>query len=162
MQEVRDTQFVQKEKCQDRIPWGWVVATAIGIEVALIISAFAWVAIYSLLIHPGEDNAYYQNYAQSASAIVSIVVGIPYWFFACRWVGRKAGTRAVAMCLWAWLILFFIDLPLNFFSEDLAYSFTIFAIAHFSRLPAVYFGGRAALKAAGASPQNVTPSLRRG
>jgi hypothetical protein len=146
MQEARDPLFMQKQAREGRIPWGWVVATAIGIEAALIISAFAWVAIYSLLIHPGEDNAYYQNYAKSASPIVSIVVGFPIWFFTCRWVGRKAGTRAVAMCLWAWLVLFFVDLPLNFFSEDRAYSFTIFAIAHFSRLPAVYFGGRAALK----------------
>src|SRR6266850_7657143 len=98
----------------DRIPWGWVAITAVGLEVAVTLSAFAWVGIYSYLIHPGEELPYYQNYAQFASPIVSVVLGIPFWFFACRWVGRKAGTRAVAMCVWAWVILFLIDFPLNF------------------------------------------------
>src|SRR6185436_12611970 len=86
----------------DHIRWGWVAVTAFVLEVAIVLSAFAWVAIYSYLIHPGEQAAYYENYAKSASPIVSIVLGIPYWFFACRRVGLKAGTRAVAMCLWVW------------------------------------------------------------
>ena len=131
-----------------RIRWGWVIGTAIGLEVALVISAFAWVAIYSYLIHPGETQSYYENYAQSASAWVSIVVGIPYWFFACRWVGRKAGTRAVAMCVWAWFITFLIDFPLIFLAEQKAYYLLILAISHSTKVLAAYLGGRAALKRA--------------
>jgi hypothetical protein len=65
-----------------------------------VISAFAWVAIYSWLIHPGEEPAFYENYAKFASPVVSVVLGIPYWFFTFRWVGQKAGTRAVAMSVW--------------------------------------------------------------
>ena len=49
------------------------------------------VAIYSYLIHPGEAPSYYENYAQFASPVISVVLGIPYWFFACRWFGQKAG-----------------------------------------------------------------------
>ena len=95
----------------DHIPWGWAAITAAGLEVAVTLAAFVWVGIYSYLIHPGEELSYYQNHAQFASPIVSVVVGIPVWFFACRWVGRKAGTRAVAMCLSAWLIVPLIDIP---------------------------------------------------
>ncbi|HSO74961.1 MAG TPA: hypothetical protein VLU47_08985, partial [Blastocatellia bacterium] len=130
----------------DRIPWGWVVGTAIGLEVALIISAVAWVAIYSYLIHPGEEPAYYHDYAQYSSPVVSVVLGMPLWYFACRWVGRKAGTRAVAMCGWAWFILFLIDFPLNSMSELQAYNWTMVAISLSTKLVAAYLGGRAALK----------------
>ena len=131
---------------RDRIPRGWVVATSLGLEVALVISAFAWVAIYSYLIHPGEASAYYENYAQSAGPILSIVLGIPYWFFACRWVGRKAGTRAVAMCLWVWVVLLIIDLPLEFLAEHRAYDWLMVAVSHTMKLVGAYLGGRAALK----------------
>ena len=130
----------------DHIPWGWVAITAVGLEVAVTLSAFVWVGIYSYLIHPGENHSYYQNYAQFASPIVSVVVGIPLWFFACRWVGRKAGTRAVAMCLSAWLIVPLIDIPLGILAQATAYDWTMIAISDSTKLLAAYLGGRAALK----------------
>ena len=130
----------------DRIPWGWVVVTAVGLEIAMVISAVVWIVIYSYLVHPGEDHTYYENYAKVASPVVSVVLGIPFWFFACRWVTRKAGTRAVQMALWAWFILFVIDVPLIFFYEPRLYDWMIVAIAHSTKLLAAYLGGRAALK----------------
>jgi len=146
MQEATQRQPAVSESQGVRIPWGWVIGTAIGLEVALVISAFAWVAIYSYLIHPGEAPSYYENYAQSASPVISVVLGIPYWFFACRWVGQKAGIRAVAMCVWAWVILFLIDFPLNFLAEQSAYSWMMVAISLSTKMLAAYLGGRAALK----------------
>ena len=151
MQEALGTQPAVKQPPDDRIPWGWVVGTAIVLEVAMIISAVAWVAIYSYLIHPGEEPVYYENYAKTASPIVSVVLGIPYWFFACRWVGRKAGTRAVAMCVWAWFILFVIDFSLILMAKMAKLgevNWSIIAIAHATKLLAAYLGGRAALKRA--------------
>ncbi len=145
MQEASQHQALGQSK-GDRIPWGWVIGTAIGLEVAMVLSAFAWVAIYSYLIHPGEEPAYYQNYAQFASPVVSVVLGMPYWFFVCRWAGQKAGTHAVAMSVWAWFFLFLIDLPLNFLVERQAYNWLMVAIAHSTKLLAAYLGGRAALK----------------
>lgn len=130
----------------DRIPWGWVVVTAVGLEIAMVISAVVWIVIYSYLIHPGEDQTYYENYAKLASPVVSVVLGIPFWFFACRWVTRKAGTRAVQMALWAWFILFIIDVPLICLGEPRLFDWMIVAIAHSTKLLAAYLGGRAALK----------------
>jgi hypothetical protein len=137
------------------VRWGWVAVTAFVLEVAIVLSAFAWVAIYSYLIHPGEQAAYYENYARSASPIVSIVLGIPYWFFACRWVGRKGGTRAVAMGLWVWLILFSIDMALYFLAEPTAYDWGMLAISQSTKLLAAYLGGRAALRVVPGSRQVV-------
>src|SRR5215471_4069944 len=146
MQEATHRQSAVSQSQGEHIPWGWVIATAIGLEVALMISAFAWVAIYSYLIHPGEAANYYENYAQSASPWVSIVLGIPYWFLACRWVGQKAGSRAVAMCVWAWFITFLIDFPLIFLAEQKAYYLMMVAMSLSTKLLAAYLGGRAALK----------------
>jgi hypothetical protein len=146
MQEASHRQSAASQAGGGSIPWGWVVGTAIGLEVALVISAFVWVAIYSYLIHPGEDPGFYQRYAQFASPVVSIVLGMPYWYLVCRWVGRKAGNRAVAMCLWAWVILFVIDLPLNFLAEHQTFNWVMVAISHPTKLIAAYLGGRAALK----------------
>jgi hypothetical protein len=132
----------------DRIPWGRVIATAVGLEVATVASAIAWVAIYSYLIHPGEDPAYYQDYAQVSSPVVAVVLGGPYWFFGCRWIARKAGSRAVAMSLAAWLVVLLIDLPFMFLGEPTAFVWVMFTIAHSLTLAGAFLGGRAALKRA--------------
>ena len=146
MQEASRTQPVVKRTEGDHIPWGWVALTVVLLEIALILSAFAWVAIYSYLIDPGHDPAYYQNHAQFASPIVSVVVGMPYLFFACRWVGRKAGTRAVATCLSVWFILFIIDVLLLSLGGATAYIWGMAAISHVTKMLAAYFGGKTALK----------------
>ncbi len=135
----------------EHIPWGWVALTVVLLEIALVLSAFAWVAIYSYLINPGHDSPYYQKYAEFASPIVSVVVGIPYLFIACRWVGRKAGTRAIAASLWVWTILFIIDVLLILLTVILVggldvYSGAMVAISHVTKILAAYFGGKAALR----------------
>jgi len=146
MQETSQHRAAVNPSGGDRIPWGWVAATAVALEVVLVASAFAWVAVYSYLIHPGEELAYYQSYAESASPVVAVVMGIPYWYLACRWVGRKAGSRALAMSLWIWFILFAIDLPLTIIGGAKGYILLMVAISHSTKLLAAYLGGRAALE----------------
>lgn len=146
MPEASQSELAPTSATSDRIPWGWVALTVVGLEIALILSAVAWVAIYSYLINPGHDSVYYQNYARFASPIVSVVAGIPYLFFACRWVGRKAGRRAVITCISVWMILFVIDGLLIFLVGANAYLVTIATISHATKLLAAYLGGRAALK----------------
>ena len=147
MQEISRSQPAVNRAEGDHIPWGWVALTVVGLEIALVLSAFAWVAIYSYLIDPGHDSPYYQKYAEFASPIVSVVVGIPYFFFACRWVGRKAGTRAVATSLWVWFTVFIIDVLLISFVGGLnAYMGAIVVLSHVTKMLAAYFGGKAALR----------------
>ena len=146
MQEISQSQQPVSHAQGDHIPWGWVALTVVGLEIALVLSAVAWVAIYSYVINPGHDLVYYQNHAQFASPIVSVVVGMPYLFFACHWVGRKAGTRAVAMCLWVWFILFIIDVLLVLLGGATAYVWAMMAISHVTKMLAAYFGGKTALK----------------
>ena len=77
---------------------------------------------------------------------MSIAVGIPFLFFACRWVGRKAGTRAVTTSLWVWFILFIIDVLLVLLGGTTAYIWATMAISHLTKMLAAYFGGKAALR----------------
>ena len=151
MQEVSQTQPGVNRTEGDHIPWGWVALTVVGLEIALVLSAFAWVAIYSYLINPGHDSLYYQRYAAFASPIVSVVVGIPYLFIACRWVGRKAGMRSIATGLWVWFILFIIDMLLILVSLILvggldSYSGAMVALSHITKMLAAYLGGKASLR----------------
>ena len=148
-------QSAVNHEARDHNRWRCVAVTALVLEVAIVLSAFAWVALYSYLIHPGEQAAYYENYAQVASPIVSIVLGIPYWFFACRWVGLKGGTRAAAMGLWVWFILVIIDMALYCLGEPTAYDWGMMAISQSTKLVAAYLGGRAALRAVPRSRQVV-------
>ena len=146
MQEISQSQQPVSRAQGDHIPWGWVALTVVGLEIALVLSAFAWVAIYSYLINPGHDLPYYQKHAEFASPIVSVAVGIPYFFLACRWVARKAGTRAVATSLWIWFILFIIDVLLLSLGGATAYIWGMATISHVTKMLAAYFGGKTALK----------------
>lgn len=143
---MQDTETVVKRAEGDHIPWGWVALTAVGLEIALALSAVAWVAIYYHWIDPGHDFLYYHKHAEFASPLVSVVVGIPYFYFACRWVGRKAGKR-VAMSLWIWLFAFIIDVLLVLMGGPNAYIGVMLVLSHVTKMLAAYFGGKAALRA---------------
>ena len=83
-------------------------------EVSLIAAAFAWVFLYSYLVHPGETPAFYQRYAQVASPWVSLVAGTPIFYLICRWIGSRAPARAwpTAMALFGLFAL--VDLAIVF------------------------------------------------
>lgn len=144
MERILNAQPEAGPKPAGRIPWGWAVGTALVMEVALIASAIGWVAIYSYAINPGQEPGVYEMHAQFSSPIVSIVLGIPFWFLACRWVGRKAGSRAVAFSLMAWLICFLIESPLYILGAATARQWLVIGISHSTKALAAYFGGRAA------------------
>lgn len=78
-------------------------------EVATIAAAFAWVFLYSYLVHPGETPAFYQRYAQVSSPWVSVLAGPPIFYLVCRWIGSRAPARARATAM----ALFGLFLPLD-------------------------------------------------
>ena len=52
----------------------------------------------------------------------------------------------MAMCVWAWFILFLIEMPLIFIAMPPDSNWSMVAISHSTKLLAAYLGGRAALK----------------
>lgn len=79
-----------------RVRWGWAVAVFVGLEIVMIAAAFAWVAIYSYVLQPGQSLATYQAYARQASPIVALVVGIPAFFAAGIWLRKRLGAAGFA------------------------------------------------------------------
>lgn len=98
------------------IRWGAALGGMLLAQVAQIAAAFAWVALYSYLVHPGETPAFYQRYAEVAGPWVSILAGTPIFYLVCRSIGSRAPARAwpTAMALFGSFVLF--DLTLVLFS----------------------------------------------
>lgn len=86
----------------NNIRWGAALAGALLAEVALIASSFAWVAIYSYLINPGQPFAVYQAHAQASGPWVSILAGLPLFYAIGRWIARN---RPTALVLWGVVVL---------------------------------------------------------
>jgi len=89
------------------IRWGAAFGGMLLAEVGQIAAAFAWVAFYSYVIHPGEAASYYQSYAAVASPWVSVLAGPPIFYLVCRWIGSQAPARAwpTAMALFGLFVL---------------------------------------------------------
>ncbi|MBL8361552.1 MAG: hypothetical protein JNN18_13750 [Rubrivivax sp.] len=73
------------------IRWGAVAGALLLAEAVLVGAAFAWVAIYSHLLNPGQPIAIYQGHAQASGPWVSILVGMPLFAaIGCRLPGPPA------------------------------------------------------------------------
>jgi hypothetical protein len=74
------------------VRWGAAVGGALLAEVALVIAAVLWVAIYSYVLNPGQPINVYEQHAQASGPWVSLIVGFPIFYFASRWIARSLPT----------------------------------------------------------------------
>lgn len=86
------------------VSWGRAAAGALIAEAGQIAAAIAWVAIYSLLIRPGQPVAVYEAQAQASGPWVSVAAGAPVFYAASRWIAKS---RHTALALYG--IFFAID-----------------------------------------------------
>jgi len=130
------------------IRWGAALGGALGSEVVMIVAAFAWVAIYSYLIHPGESAAFYQTYAIRASPWVAVVVGVPVFYLACRWIGARSPSRAWPTAMAIFGIYLALDLPLTLSGggENPTLTPGFLAANYLLKLLACHLGGRGAAR----------------
>lgn len=127
------------------IRWGAALGGMLLAEVGQIVAAFAWVALYSYLIHPGETPAFYQRYAEGAAPWVSIVAGTPIFYLVCRWIGSRVPSRAwpTAMALFGLFVL--LDLALMLSAGTPSPRILAFvAASYLLKLLACHLGGRSA------------------
>ena len=128
------------------IRWGAALGGALAAESVLIAAAFAWVAIYSHFLHPGESLAFYQQYAQMASLWVSLFAGIPVFYLACRWIGSRTPTRAWPTAITIFGIYFLMDAPFVLLVDNPALTHWFAAINYPAKFLACYFGGISAAR----------------
>jgi hypothetical protein len=99
--------------------------------------SFLYMVVYSYVIDPGHEHAYYEAHAQIAAPYCSIVAGIPLMFLVGWWVGLRSA-------LVVWLVYAVID-----FAALVAWGLTVrigavFAVSVLTKLAGTYLGGLSA------------------
>ncbi len=129
------------------IRWGSALGGMLVAQVAQVAAAFAWVALYSYLVHPGETPAFYQRYAQVAGPWVSLLAGTPIFYLVCRWIGLRVPSRAwpTAMALFGLFVL--VDFALILAAGTPSPRILGFvAASYLLKLLACHLGGRSAAR----------------
>jgi hypothetical protein len=122
-----------------KINWGRAFAGALIAEIAQIVAAFAWVAIYSYLINPGQPMATYEAHAQASGPWVSLIAGAPIFYAASRWIAKSLPT---ALALFG--IFFVIDgaLLVGMMESWTGAPIVLIGLSYLTKLGACALGGR--------------------
>ena len=129
---------------------GWAlalksVALAVGAMVVNVAASFLWVFIYSMLIEPGHDEAFYEAYAMRSAPWCSVVAGMPILFGAgwllARWHGGGWQTG-----IWAAVVYILIDVAILASAGMLGALLAIEALSYATKLGAAALGGRIAAR----------------
>jgi hypothetical protein len=79
-----------------------LVGLALGVMAVNVAITILYMVVYSHVIDPGHEKAYYEAHVTRAAPYCSIVAGIPLMFLAGWWVGARA-------VIFVWLVYAFID-----------------------------------------------------
>ena len=125
--------------------WWIAIPAALLVMIANIVIAVLWVAVYSHLIDPGHDEAYYEAYAQTSVPYSAIIAGMPLMFLAGRLIGSKFPKgNSVKAALLVWFIYFLIDFSIIALTGKLALLALLFTVSFVTKLGAAYLGGLSA------------------
>lgn len=134
------------------IRWGAAFGGMLLAEVGQIVATFAWVALYSYLVHPGETPAFYQRYAQAAGPWVSLVAGTPIFYLVCRWIGSRVPSRAWPTAMALFGLFAVVDFALILAAGTPSLRILGFvAASYLLKLLACHLGGRSAARSAARS-----------
>ena len=127
--------------------WWPVIPIALGVMFVNILISVLFIVVYSYLIDPGHDEAYYQAYAQFSAPYSSIVAGIPLMFVAGRWISSKFPEgNGIKASLLVWLVYFVIDFAIIAAAGALVQIPLLFIISFTTKLVAAYLGGLSTVK----------------
>ena len=136
----------------ERIPatknrWLLIIPAAIAVLILNVGIHILYMVVYSYLINPGQDAAYYQAHAQASAPYSSVVVGMPLMFLVCRWIAKKFAARfSVTAALLVWLVYFLIDITVLVFAGEFRQLALLFVISFVTKFAAAYLGGLSARK----------------
>ncbi len=119
-------------------------AIALLLNVAV---AFLWVWIYSVLVSPGHDGAFYQAYAQRVAPISGILAGLPLLLLA-GWLNAR-GTRPAFAALVPAIVYILLDIMLVAAGGLWPPLWTL-ALSYLTKLAAAWAGGAFAVRRRGA------------
>ena len=112
---------------------------ALGVMAANVAASILYMVVYSHVIDPGHDKAYYEAHVRIAAPYCSIIAGIPLMFLAGWWVGSWPA-------MLVWLIYALVDIAVVAASGLTPNMAVMVAISLITKLAAAYLGGVAAGK----------------
>ena len=91
----------------------WIAGAAIVVMILNVAIFYLWVWIYATFIDKGQDNKYYEDYAQRNAPYSSMIVGLPLmigaaWVLGTRWEPDFALTAALTL----WIVYTVVDLAI--------------------------------------------------
>lgn len=125
-----------------------LAAIAVGVMAANVAATFLYMVVYSYVIDPGHDKAYYEAHAQVAAPYCSLVAGMPLMFFTAMWVGSWDVRLAVQSALIIWLAYVVIDLAILLGVGMTRRIAVVFAVAGVTKLVAAWAGALLAARGA--------------
>lgn len=106
---------------------------ALGVMAVNVALSFLYMVVYSYVIDPGHEQAYYEAHIQVAAPYCSIVAGIPLMFLVGWWVGTWP---AVVV----WLVYALVDLAVFAASGQASRIGALVAVSLLTKLVAAYLG----------------------
>jgi len=110
---------------------------ALGVMVVNVLVSILYMVVYSYVIDPGHDKAYYEAHVKIAAPYSSIAAGIPLFFVVGWWVGMQPA-------LIVWLIYTVIDVAAIAASGPTLRICALVAVSVLTKLVATYLGALAA------------------
>ena len=119
----------------------WLVGVALLVMVVNVGMSIVYMVVYSYIIDPGHEKAYYDAHVQNAAPYCSIVAGIPLMFLAGVWVAgfwdMKLGVQSALI---VWLTYAVIDLAI-LAAAGLSFRIGVLAaVSLLTKIAAVYGG----------------------
>lgn len=122
--------------------WIAVVGAFVVAMAVMIAAAYGWVFVYSVVINPSGDAAFYEAYARVASPVVAVALSFPVFYGVGRFM-RRFGRQAVVAALSVVAINVALDVvALLTVAEDLGYNVLMSGLAALGKIFGAYRGAR--------------------
>ena len=118
-----------------------LAGVALGVMVVNVAITILYMVVYSYLIDPGHEKAYYDAHVQNAAPYCSIVAGVPLMFLAGVWVaGFWDMNLGVQSALIVWLTYVVIDVAIVVAAGVSFRICVLVAVSLLTKLAAAYCG----------------------
>jgi hypothetical protein len=114
-----------------------LTALALGVMAINVVVSILYMVVYSYVIDPGHEKAYYEAHVRIAAPYCSIIAGIPLMLMVGWWVGMRSA-------LLVWLVYAVVDVAVLAVSGPTARIGVLVAVSLLTKLVAAYVGALAA------------------
>ena len=112
---------------------------ALGVMAVNVAISILYMVVYSYVIDPGHEKAYYEAHVQVAAPYCSIIAGIPLMFLVGWWVGMRPA-------MFVWMVYALVDLAILAGSGLTSRIGALAAVSLLTKLASAYLGALANLR----------------